>query len=179
MPSATHLYLTDQASNQLLGYSIAANGVPTLLVNGTVPTDAGPRGLTIDITGKFLYVVNYTGNTIGGYTFGANGQPILSTVAASTQAGTGPTCVTTVGAPTNANPSHANLPVYIEFTEQFDYRRTNVAAGRQPEADLRVSLCCRRFADLLDSCANHSANKPVGLREYERAALGSRDEGST
>ncbi len=104
-PSSSHLYLTDQASNQLLSYSIAANGVPTQLTNGTAPTDASPSGLTIDITGKFLYVVNYTGGTIGGYTFGANGQPILSTVAASTQAGTGPTCVATVGAPTNTNPS--------------------------------------------------------------------------
>ena len=105
-PSSTHLYLTDQASNQLLSYSIASNGVPSLLPNGTISTDAGPVGLTIDITGKFLYVVNYTGGTIGGYTFGSTGQAVLSTVAASTQAGTGPTCVTTTGSPTNSDPSH-------------------------------------------------------------------------
>ena len=104
-PSSNHLYVTDQASNQLLGYSIASNGVPSLLANGTVPTDTDPVGITIDVTGKFLFVVNYTGGTIGGYTFGPNGEPILSTVAASTQAGTGPTCVTTVGAPTNTDPS--------------------------------------------------------------------------
>ena len=103
--SSTHLYVTDQASNQLLSYSVGANGIPSLLPNGTVSTDASPVGLTIDITGKFLFVVNYTGGTIGGYTFGSNGQAVLSTTAASTQAGTGPTCVTTVGAPTNADPS--------------------------------------------------------------------------
>jgi len=106
-PSSTHLYVTDQATNQLYSYLIAPNGVPSLLSNGTVPTDADPVGITIDITGKFLYVVNYTGGTIGGYTFGSNGAAILSTVAASTQAGTGPTCVTTIGSPTNTDPSHA------------------------------------------------------------------------
>jgi hypothetical protein len=38
---------------------------------------------------------------------GANGLPVRSTVAASVAAGTGPTCVTISGAPSDANPSHA------------------------------------------------------------------------
>jgi 6-phosphogluconolactonase len=103
-PASSHLYLTDSTQNQVIGYSIGANGVPTQIPSGTAGTDAGPAGMTIDVTGQYLYVVNYTGGTIGGYTFGANGQPIRSTVAASVQAGTGPTCVTTIGAPNNAAP---------------------------------------------------------------------------
>jgi 6-phosphogluconolactonase (cycloisomerase 2 family) len=102
--SGTHLYVTDQSLNQISTYSIA-NGVPTLL--GTTATDAGPMGMTFDLTGKYLYVVANTANAIDGYTFAANGQPVRSTVAGSVQTGTGPTCVTILGAPSNANPSHA------------------------------------------------------------------------
>ena len=37
---------------------------------------------------------------------GAGGQPVRSSVASSVQTGTGPTCVTVSGAPSNANPTH-------------------------------------------------------------------------
>jgi len=102
--SGTHLYVTDQSLNQISTYSIA-NGIPTLV--GTTATDAGPMGMTFDLTGKYLYVVANTANALDGYTFAANGQPVRSTVAGSVQTGTGPTCVTILGAPSNANPSHA------------------------------------------------------------------------
>ena len=100
-----HLYVTDSTANQLLTYSIGGNGIPTQIASAA--TDAGPAGLTIDITGKYLYVANYTAGTLSGYTFGTNGQPLVSTVAASVQSGTGPTCITTIGVPTDANSSHA------------------------------------------------------------------------
>ena len=102
--SGTHLYVTDQSLNQISTYSIA-NGIPTLL--GTTATDAGPMGMTFDLTGKYLYVVANSANAIDGYTLAANGQPVRSTVSGSVQTGTGPTCVTILGAPSNANPSHA------------------------------------------------------------------------
>jgi DNA-binding beta-propeller fold protein YncE len=70
-------------------------------------TDAGPMGMSFDLSGKFLYVAAYGANTIDGYTLGTSGQPVRSSVAASVQVGTGPTCVTISGAPSNANPSHA------------------------------------------------------------------------
>jgi 6-phosphogluconolactonase len=102
--SGTHLYVTDQTLNQVAAYSVA-NGVPTLL--GATPTDAAPMGMAFDLSGKYLYVVAYTANAIDGFTLSATGQPVRSTVAASAQAGTGPTCVTVSGSPSNANPSHA------------------------------------------------------------------------
>jgi 6-phosphogluconolactonase len=102
--TGTHLYVTDQTLSQVFAYSVA-NGVPTLV--GTTQTDATPMGMAFDLSGKYLYVVAYAANAIDGFTLSANGQPVRSTVAASVQAGTGPTCVTVSGAPSNANPSHA------------------------------------------------------------------------
>ncbi len=80
--------------------------------------------MAIDPSGKYLYVANTTAGTIGGYTFGTNGQPIASTVARSVQAGTGTTCVTIIGAPTDANTSHA---VYLYASNSL----SNTATGEQ------------------------------------------------
>ena len=102
--SGTHLYVTDQTLNVLSTYSVA-NGIPSLV--STASTDAGPMGMAFDLTGKNLYVAAYSANAIDGFNIGANGQPVRSTVAGSVQAGTGPTCVTVSGAPSNAHPSHA------------------------------------------------------------------------
>ena len=121
--SSSHLYLTDQAANTITGYSIAANGVPTQIANGTAPTEALPMGMTFDLTGKFLYVVNYTSGTIGGYTIGANGEPVTSTVAASVQAGSGPTCATVVGSPSGTG-AHA---VYLYTSNAL----SNTVTGMQ------------------------------------------------
>jgi hypothetical protein len=58
--------------------------------------------------GKYLYIVNYSANTLDGFTLNpGNGQPVRSSVAASRQTGTGPTCATTIGSPSSANPTHA------------------------------------------------------------------------
>ncbi|MBB5056448.1 DNA-binding beta-propeller fold protein YncE [Granulicella aggregans] len=90
--TGTHLYIADGTANTVISYSIA-NGLPAQISGGTATTGAGPRGLAFDPTGKFLFVANYDG-TIGEYTFGSNGAPVLSTSAASTNAGSGTTCVT-------------------------------------------------------------------------------------
>jgi 6-phosphogluconolactonase (cycloisomerase 2 family) len=102
--TGTHLYVTDQTLNQVAVYSIGTNGVPTL--TGSAATDSGPMGMSFDLSGKYLYVTAYNANALDGYTLGAGALPVRSTVAASVQTGTGPTCVTISGAPSNANPSH-------------------------------------------------------------------------
>jgi 6-phosphogluconolactonase (cycloisomerase 2 family) len=102
--TGTHLYVTDSVANQVATYTIGAGGVPSLL--GTAGTDAAPMGMAFDLSGKYLYIAAYNANVIDGYVLGANGQPVRSSVAASVQTGTGPTCVTISGAPSNANPSH-------------------------------------------------------------------------
>ena len=113
-----HLYVTDQTLNQVATYSIA-NGIPTLVATAT--TDAGPMGMAFDLSHKYLYVTAYTANALDGFTVGANGVPVRSTVAGSVQTGTGPTCVTISGAPSNANPSHA---VYLYTSNQLSNNLT-------------------------------------------------------
>jgi 6-phosphogluconolactonase (cycloisomerase 2 family) len=117
-----HLYVTDQTGDQLIGYSVAASGVPSQV--GAAKTEAGPMGMAIDASGKYLYVANSTAGTIGGYTFGSNGQPVTSTVAQSVQSGTGTTCITIIGSPTSANPSHA---IYLYASNSL----SNTATGEQ------------------------------------------------
>jgi 6-phosphogluconolactonase (cycloisomerase 2 family) len=120
-----HLYLTDQTLNQVATYSIA-NGIPTLV--GTTATDAGPMGMSFDLTGEYLYVTAYTANALDGFTLGAGGQPVRSTVAPSVATGTGPTCVTISGAPSNANPSHA---VYLYTSNQLSNNLTGEQLNSQ------------------------------------------------
>jgi 6-phosphogluconolactonase (cycloisomerase 2 family) len=103
--AGAHLYVTDQTLGQLTTYLVGANGIPSLV--GTTPTDAGPKGMAFDLTGKYLYVTAYTANALDGYSIGTGGLAVRSTVAASVQTGTGPTCVAISGAPSDANPIHA------------------------------------------------------------------------
>ena len=91
--TGTHLYVTDNQGDNVIGYAIAANGVPVPIAAGSAPTGSSPMGLAIDPSGKYLYVANSGSGSISGYTFGPNGEPVTSTVAASTQAGTGTNCV--------------------------------------------------------------------------------------
>jgi DNA-binding beta-propeller fold protein YncE len=101
---------TTGALTPLAGVTINPGNVVSTgfaIAGGVAPTEAGPMGMAFDLSGKYLYVVAYTANTIDGYTLGASGQPVRSSVAGSVQTGTGPTCVTISGAPSNADPSHA------------------------------------------------------------------------
>lgn len=120
--SGSHLYVTDQVNNQVIGYSIASNGVPSQV--GSAKTEAAPAGMSIDPSGKYLYAVTFTGGSIDGFTFGPNGQPVVSTTAASVQAGTGPTCVSIIGSPTSASPTHA---IYLYTSNQL----SNTVTGTQ------------------------------------------------
>ena len=103
--TATHLYVTDKTLNQVATYTIGAGGV--LSSAAITPTDAGPSGMSLDLQAKYLYVAATTANAVDGYTIGANGVPVRSTVAATVQAGNGPTCITVAGSPSSAHPTHA------------------------------------------------------------------------
>jgi 6-phosphogluconolactonase len=116
--TGTHLYVTDQTLNQVATYTLT-NGVPGAPV--ATATDAQPMGMSFDLTGKYLYVAAYTANAIDGYTIGVGGVPVRSTVSASVQAGTGPTCVTVSGSPSNASPTHAE---YLYTSNQLSNNLT-------------------------------------------------------
>lgn len=126
--TATHLYVADSVANTVSYYTIGSNGVPAL--NGTVATDSGPAGMTFDLSGKYLYVVNYISNTVNGFNIGSTGVPVRSSVSSSTQTGTGPTCVSVVGAPSSANPTHG-IYMYIAnaLTNNVTAEQLNPADG--------------------------------------------------
>jgi 6-phosphogluconolactonase (cycloisomerase 2 family) len=111
--TGTHLYVTDSILNQVWTYTVAS-GIPT--VASTTGTDAQPMGMAFDLTGKYLYVTAYTANALDLYTLTSSGQPVRSSMI-SVQTGTGPTCVTVSGAPSNANPTHAE---YLYTSNQLN-----------------------------------------------------------
>jgi 6-phosphogluconolactonase len=125
--SASHLYVTEQSSSSVIGYSIAANGVPSIIASAK--TDSIPAGMTIDQSGKFLYVASYGAGSVNGFTFAANGAPVVSTVATSVQVGNGPTCLSMIGAPATGTPSHA---VYFYASNQLS---NNVSGNQMNPAD--------------------------------------------
>jgi 6-phosphogluconolactonase len=124
--TGTHLYVTDSALNQVATYNVS-NGVPTLA--GTAPTDAQPLGMSFDLAGKYLYVAAFGANALDNYTIGSTGLLVRSASAASVQTGTGPTCVTVSGAPSNANPTHAE---YLYTSNQLS---NNLSGEQVNQAD--------------------------------------------
>jgi len=92
--TARFVYVTDQAANQLIGYTVSPNGALTPMVNGPFPTGQFPTNLTIDPTGKLIYVVNFNSDSIQGYMIdNATGTPSSSVGAFNKGVGSGPTCV--------------------------------------------------------------------------------------
>jgi 6-phosphogluconolactonase len=122
--TASYLYVTDQTLNQVATYALT-NGVPAPAA--ITRTDAGPMGMSFDLTGKYLYITAYTANVIDGFTIGAGGLPVRS-AAGSWATGTGPTCVTVSGAPSNANPSHGE---YLYTSNQLDGNLTAEQVNQQ------------------------------------------------
>jgi 6-phosphogluconolactonase len=92
--TARFVYVTDQAANQLIGYTVQSNGSLVPMINGPFQTGLFPVAVTVDPTGKLLYVVNYNANTIQGYAIDtATGTPSAAVGAFATPVGAGPTCV--------------------------------------------------------------------------------------
>lgn len=93
-PTSRFVYVTDQAANQLIGYTAAPSGALTPMINGPFQTGLFPVNLTIDPTGKLIYVVNFNANTVQGYAIDvATGTPSGAVGAFGTGIGAGPTCV--------------------------------------------------------------------------------------
>ena len=144
--TGSHLYVTDQALNDVMGYSIGSNGIPTLVASAT--TDAGPTGMTIDASGKYLFVAANGAGAVDGYTFGASGEPVRSTVSSSVQVGTGPTCLGMIGAPSSGQPSHG---IYLYTSNSL----SNNVSGNQMDASTGRLFQVQRTpfsANALPSC---------------------------
>jgi 6-phosphogluconolactonase len=144
--SSSHLYVTDSTLNNVMGYSIGADGTPTLI--GTASTDSAPMGMTIDATGKYLYVAANGAGAINGFTFAANGAPVISSTARSYQVGTGPNCLSFIGAPSSGDPNHA---IYLYTSNSLS---NNVSGNQMDPTDgtLRQIQRTPFSANALPSC---------------------------
>jgi 6-phosphogluconolactonase (cycloisomerase 2 family) len=93
-PTSRFVYVTDQAANQLIGYSVQTGGALLPMVNGPFPTGLFPINITIDPQGTIMYVINFNASTVQGYAIDTvTGTPASVAGAFATALGTGPTCV--------------------------------------------------------------------------------------
>ncbi|HEY4010619.1 MAG TPA: beta-propeller fold lactonase family protein [Acidobacteriaceae bacterium] len=96
-PTGRYVYVTDETSNQLIGYSIDNQVTGNLKALSSSPFATGlfPVSVVIDPRGKYLYTANYNSGNVSSFAIdSASGS--LSSVAASSSFATGtrPTCIT-------------------------------------------------------------------------------------
>lgn len=66
-PTDTYVYVTDFASNHLIGYGIYTGYALNFLLNGPYRTGSEPSAISIDPRGKFIYVSNALDSTVTAY----------------------------------------------------------------------------------------------------------------
>jgi 6-phosphogluconolactonase (cycloisomerase 2 family) len=88
-PTNRFLYVTDYASNQMIGYTILDGSVLNFLSNGPFKTGNQPSAIVIDPRGKYIYVSNELDSSVSAYSIN------LST-------GTPTTAVNATGSSTNS-----------------------------------------------------------------------------
>ena len=133
--------------------------------------------MAFDLSGKYLYVAAYTRTRWTDLHVGANGVPVRSTVAASVQTGTGPTCVTVSGAPSNANPTHA---VYLYTSNALSNNLTGEQLN-QADGSLDQILGTPFGGSALPDLRRHSAGVAAAMTQLKTERLGSEtnDRGGT
>jgi 6-phosphogluconolactonase len=66
-PTNRFVYVTDYASNELIGYSIESHYALNFLLNGPFKTGNEPQAVVIDQRGKYIYVANALDSTVSAY----------------------------------------------------------------------------------------------------------------
>ncbi|MGB8261263.1 MAG: beta-propeller fold lactonase family protein [Terracidiphilus sp.] len=66
-PTNRFVYVTDFASNELIGYSIYSESTLQFLINGPFRTGSEPAAIVVDPRGKYIYVANSLDATVTGY----------------------------------------------------------------------------------------------------------------
>jgi 6-phosphogluconolactonase len=66
-PTSRFVYVTDYASNQLIGYGVDTANVLSFLLNGPFKTGSEPSAIAIDPRGKFIYVSNALDSSVTAY----------------------------------------------------------------------------------------------------------------
>jgi 6-phosphogluconolactonase (cycloisomerase 2 family) len=66
-PTNRYAYVTDYASNQLIGYAIMSSSTLNFLPSGPFRAGGEPSAIVIDPRGKFIYVTNSLDSTVSPY----------------------------------------------------------------------------------------------------------------
>jgi 6-phosphogluconolactonase (cycloisomerase 2 family) len=78
-PTGRFVYVTDYASNQLIGYGVNSGEVLSFLLNGPFKSGFEPSSVAIDPRGKFMYVSNALDSTVTAYVIDlATGTPSVA-----------------------------------------------------------------------------------------------------
>ena len=94
-PRGHFVYVTDRATNQLIGYVVQNNGVLVPMVNSPFTTGLFPLDVTVDPRGLYLYTANFNASTVGAFAINtATGAPSGAVGSGSVGVGTNPSCVT-------------------------------------------------------------------------------------
>jgi DNA-binding beta-propeller fold protein YncE len=99
-PGGHFIYVTDQTTNQLYGYTISPGGgsltagTPVAMNSSPFSTGSFPQGLTVDPRGEYVYVANYGSSTLSAFAI-KQSTGALSGISSGNgnSVGTGPTCV--------------------------------------------------------------------------------------
>jgi 6-phosphogluconolactonase len=93
-PRGHFVYVTDRATNQLIGYVVQGSGVLVPMVNSPFTTGLLPVNVTVDPRGLYLYTANFNANTVGAFAINtATGAPSGAVGSGSTAVGTTPNCI--------------------------------------------------------------------------------------
>lgn len=116
--TASYVYVTDQETNQVYGYSIARSttGNLTALPSSPYATGALPLGITIDPRAKYVYTANANAGSVSSFAINQS-TGSLSAVAGSTF---------TTQAGTNCISIDPNLGTYLYAT---NYVTANISGG--------------------------------------------------
>jgi 6-phosphogluconolactonase len=98
-PSGKYAYVANYGDSTVSQYTIGLSGALTSMTTPTVAagSTAGstPSSVTVDPSGRYVYVANYHDSTVSQYKIGSNGA-LTPMTPATVAAGTGPYSITTV-----------------------------------------------------------------------------------
>ena len=75
-PTNRFVYVTDYASNELIGYTIQSGSTLNFLINGPFKTGNEPDAIVVDPRGKYIYLANALDSSVSAYAIDlATGTP--------------------------------------------------------------------------------------------------------
>lgn len=88
-PASRFVYVTDYASNQMIGYGVFSGSVLNFLISGPYKTGNQPTAVAVDPRGRYLYVSNALDSSVSAYALDiTTGVPSLAVNTTGSQTNT-------------------------------------------------------------------------------------------